>query len=134
MNERHAKRQAHRVVMASWLALFCLFGFRATFAVLKVPMGNEMHWSSANISIGYSLMMTIYAITAFISGIIIDRWGTKPAYLLAAIFGAAGFWITSGVHSLHAYYAAYGILGGIGTGMLWVSSTVSVRKWPLTRS
>ena len=115
--------------MASWLALFCLFGFRATFAVLKVPMGKEMHWSSADISLGYSLMMTIYAITAFISGIIIDRWGTKPAYLLAAIFGAAGFWITSGVHALHAYYAAYGILGGIGTGMLWVSSTVSVRKW-----
>ena len=43
------------VVMASWLALFCLFGFRATFAVLKVPMGNEMHWSAANISAGYSL-------------------------------------------------------------------------------
>lgn len=117
------------VVMASWLALFCLFGFRATFAVLKVPMGNEMHWSSANISFGYSLMMTVYAITAFLSGIIIDRWGTKPAYLLAAIFGAAGFWVTSGVHTLPYYYAAYGILGGIGTGMLWVSSTVSVRKW-----
>ncbi len=117
------------VVMASWLALFCLFGFRATFAVLKVPMGNDMHWSSANISIGYSLMMTVYAITAFLSGIIIDRWGTKPAYLLAAIFGAAGFWVTSGVHTLPYYYAAYGILGGIGTGMLWVSSTVSVRKW-----
>ena len=117
------------VVMASWLAVFCLFGFRATFAVLKVPMGNDMHWSSANISIGYSLMMTVYAITAFLSGIIIDRWGTKPAYLLAAIFGAAGFWVTSGVHTLPYYYAAYGILGGIGTGMLWVSSTVSVRKW-----
>lgn len=129
MNEKLAKRKANMVVIASWLALFCLFGFRATFAVLKVPMSNEMHWSSASISIGYSLMMTMYAITAFLSGIIIDRWGTKPAYLLAAIFGAAGFWVTSGVHTLTGYYAAYGILGGIGTGMLWVSSTVSVRKW-----
>ena len=129
MNEKQAKRKANMVVMASWLALFCLFGFRATFAVLKVPMGNEMHWSAASITVGYSLMMTIYAITAFLSGIIIDRWGTKPAYLLAAIFGAVGFWLTSGVHTLPSYYAAYGILGGIGTGMLWVSSTVSVRKW-----
>jgi len=117
------------VVMASWLAVFCLFGFRATFAVLKVPMGKDMHWSAANISAGYSLMMTIYAVTAFLSGMIIDRWGTKPAYFLAAIFGAAGFWVTSGVHTLLSYYAAYGILGGIGTGMLWVSSTVSVREW-----
>ncbi len=129
MNENQARLKANMVVMASWLALFCLFGFRATFAILKVPMGNEMHWSASNISVGYSLMMSIYAITALLSGIIIDRWGTKPAYFLAAIFGAAGFWVTSGVHTLPYYYAAYGILGGIGTGMLWVSSTVSVRKW-----
>ena len=70
------------VVMASWLAVFCLFGFRATFAVLKVPMGQDMHWSAANISAGYALMMTIYAVTAFLSGMIIDRWGTKPACFL----------------------------------------------------
>lgn len=30
------------VVAASWLALFCLFGYRATFAILKVPMSADM--------------------------------------------------------------------------------------------
>jgi OFA family oxalate/formate antiporter-like MFS transporter len=129
MNERQAKRTALMVVAASWLAVFCLFGFRATFAVLKVPMGADMHWSAADISAGYALMMTIYAASAFFSGMIIDRWGTRPTYFLAAIFGALGFWVTSRVDTLPTYYAAYGILGGIGTGMLWVSSTVSVRKW-----
>ncbi len=129
MNEKQAKRTAIMVVMASWLAVFCLFGFRATFAVLKVPMSKDMHWSAANISAGYALMMSIYAVTAFLSGMIIDRWGTKPCYFLAAIFGSLGFWVTSGIHGLSAYYAAYGVLGGIGTGMLWVTSTVSVRKW-----
>jgi len=129
VNEKQAKRTAIMVVMASWLAVFCLFGFRATFAVLKVPMSKDMHWSAANISAGYALMMSIYAVTAFLSGMIIDRWGTKPCYFLAAIFGSLGFWVTSGIHGLSAYYAAYGVLGGIGTGMLWVTSTVSVRKW-----
>jgi MFS family permease len=129
MNEIQAKRTALMVVAASWLAVFCLFGFRATFAVLKVPMGADMHWSAADISAGYALMMMVYAVSAFFSGMIIDRWGTRPAYFLAAIFGALGFWVTSRVDTLPAYYAAYGILGGIGTGMLWVSSTVSVRKW-----
>ncbi len=126
---QQAKRTAAMVVAASWLAVFCLFGFRATFAVLKVPMAADMHWSAAHISAGYALMMTVYAITAFFSGLIVDRWGTRPAYFLAAIFGSLGFWATSVADSLPAYYAAYGILGGVGTGMLWVSSTVSVRKW-----
>lgn len=129
MDENQAKRTGLMVVMSSWLAVFCLFGFRATFAVLKVPMSEDMHWSAADISAGYSVMMTIYAITAFFSGMMLDRWGTKPCYFLAAIFGSLGFWVTSGIHSLQAYYIAYGALGGIGTGMCWVTSTVSVRKW-----
>ncbi len=54
MNEKQAKRTAIMVVMASWLAVFCLFGFRATFAVLKVPMSKDMHWLAANISAGYA--------------------------------------------------------------------------------
>ena len=40
-----------------------------------------------------------------------------------------GFWLTSRVESLYSYYACYAIFAGIGTGMLWVSSTISVRKW-----
>ena len=123
-----AKRIGYMVIAAAWLAVFCLFGYRATFSVLLGPMQESMNWTVSQTSLGYSLMMTIYAITAFFSGMIIDRYGTKPAYFLGAIFGALGFYITSYVHSYVAYLAAYSIFAGIGTGMLWVSSTVSVRK------
>ncbi|GAB6176843.1 OFA family MFS transporter [Desulfobaculum senezii] len=117
------------VVVASWLALFCLFGYRATFSILKVPMSTDMGWSQAEITLGYSLMMMFYAIFAFMCGMILDKWGTKPVYFCAAIFGAAGFYVTSYATSLPFYYFSYGVLAGIATGMLWVSSTISVRKW-----
>ncbi|WBF68520.1 MFS transporter [Desulfovibrio subterraneus] len=117
------------VVAASWLALFCLFGYRATFSILKVPMSADMGWTQAEVTLGYSFMMMFYALAAFFCGMILDKWGTKPVYFLGAILGAAGFYVTSMVHSLYAYYAAYGILAGTATGMLWVSSTISIRKW-----
>lgn len=125
----NAKRTSYCVVAAAWLAVFCLFGYRATFAVFSGPMAETMHWTGAQVSLGYSLMMTLYATTAFFSGMILDRWGTKPVYFIAAIFCMLGFYLTAKVQSLTAYYAAYAICAGIGTGMLWVSSTVSVRKW-----
>lgn len=124
-----AKKISYCVVAAAWLAVFCLFGYRATFAVFSGPMAETMHWTGAQVSLGYSLMMTLYATTAFFSGMILDRWGTKPVYTIAAIFCMLGFYLTARVESLTAYYAAYAICAGIGTGMLWVSSTVSVRKW-----
>ncbi len=129
MENQNAKGMSYSVIAASFLAVFCLFGYRATFAVLSGPMASTMKWTGAEVSLGYSLMMTIYAITAFFSGMIIDKWGTKPVYAIAAVFGMLGFYLTSRVETLFAYYACYAIFAGIGTGMLWVSSTISVRKW-----
>ena len=129
MDERKAKLYGWSVVFASWLAVFCLFGYRATFAILKGPMGITLGWTQAQVTLGYSLMMVFYAVTAYFSGMILDRWGTKPVYSIAAIFGAAGFLTTAMISTQMAYLFTFGLLGGVATGMLWVTSTVSVRKW-----
>jgi len=117
------------VIVTSWLAVFCLFGYRATFALLKDPMSIQQGWSQAQVSLGYSLMMLFYAFTAFVSGLLLDRWGTRPAYIVAAIFSFLGFFLTSYISNFQLYLFTFGLLGGIATGMLWVTSTVSVRKW-----
>ena len=133
-NEKSAKLYGWSVVFASWLAVFCLFGYRATFAILKGPMSADLGWSQAQVTLGYSLMMVCYAITAFFSGMILDKWGTKPVYLIAAVFGGLGFYTTSMVSSHLAYLFTFGVLAGVATGMLWVTSTVSVRKWYVGKS
>lgn len=134
MDERRAKNLGRMVVTASWLAVFCLFGYRATFSVLLGPMSKSMGWSTSQLSLGYSLMMSVYAVTAFLSGMIIDRWGTKPAYAIGSVCAALGFYITSHAQTYLMYLIPYALFAGIGTGMLWVSSTVSVRKWYVGKS
>lgn len=134
VSEQNAKTTGRLVVAAAFLALFCLFGYRSTFSILQGPMRETMGWTTAQTSLGYSLMMTVYAVTAFFSGMIVDRWGTRPAYLTGAVFAALGFYLTSLVNGYLAYLAVYSIFAGIGTGMLWVSSTVSVRKWYVGKS
>ncbi|SHJ49161.1 MFS transporter [Tepidibacter formicigenes] len=129
VSEKRAKHLGYMVVLASWLAVFCLFGYRATFSVLQGPMAKNLGWSASRLTLGYSLMMSVYAVTAFFSGMIIDKWGTKPAYFLGAISGSLGFLITSFAKTYISYLLPYAVFAGIGTGMLWVSSTVSVRKW-----
>jgi len=131
MEDKNAKRLGYMVVAASWLAVFCLFGFRSSFSILNPVMISSTGWDKTLPSTGYSIMMSVYAITAFFSGMIIDKWGTRPAYFLGAIFSALGFMLTSLVPNSAPllYLVMYGLFAGVGTGMLWVSSTVSVRKW-----
>lgn len=136
MEDKNAKRLGYMVILSSWLAVFCLFGFRSSFSILNPVMIESTGWDKTLPSTGYSIMMSIYAITAFLSGMIIDRWGTRPAYFLGAIFCSLGFLLTSLVpnSSPYLYLVLYGLFAGIGTGMLWVSSTVSVRKWFVGKS
>ncbi|WP_205842161.1 hypothetical protein [Natranaerobius trueperi] len=72
----------NHVVISAWLAIFVLFSYRATFSVLLEPMEHSTGWSAGELSLGYSLMMSIYAITAFLSGFIIDRGGLNQRILL----------------------------------------------------
>ena len=116
-------------VFASWLAVFCLFGYRATFAVLKGPMAVSLGWSASEVTLGYSVMMVIYAFSAYFSGMILDKWGARLVYAIAAVFGSLGFLLTARIDHHLTYLFSFGFLGGVATGMLWVTSTVSVRKW-----
>ncbi len=117
-----------RVVAAAWLAVFCLFGYRATFAILKGPMEVTLGWSAASVTLGYSLMMVCYALTAYASGAALDRWGPRPLYASAAMLGALGFALTARVNTHLSYLLTFGLLGGIATGLLWITATISVRK------
>lgn len=129
MSNDLAGKYGFHVLAAGWLSLFCLFGYRAIFAILKGPMSAEMGWSSAEVTLGYSIMMVLYALTSLVCGKICDRWGARPAYFFGAIFGALGFYGTSLMSSYVAYLIIFGVIGGIGTGMLWISATVSARQW-----
>lgn len=134
MEAKNARWYGWSVVLASWLAVFCLFGYRATFAILKGPMALSMGWTTAQVTLGYSLMMVLYAVAAYFSGLILDRWGAKPVYAVAAVLGSLGFILTAMVDSHLAYLFTFGFVGGVATGMLWVTSTVSVRKWYVGKS
>lgn len=136
MEDKNAKRLGYMVIAAAWLAVFCLFGFRSSFSILNPVMIGSTGWPKTLPSTGYSIMMSIYAVTAFFSGMIIDKYGTRPAYFLGSIFCGLGFFLTSLVPNSapYLYLACYGFFAGVGTGMLWVSSTVSVRKWFVGKS
>jgi MFS transporter, OFA family, oxalate/formate antiporter len=118
-----------KVVAASWLAVFSLFGIRASFAMLKDPISLQMGWSQSAVTLGYSVMMVWYAITAYFSGVLLDRKGPRPVYLTAALLGSVGLFAAAASHLYLLYLLFFGLLTGISTGMLWVTSTVSIRKW-----
>ena len=121
-------------VISAWLAVFCLFGYRSSFSIMQKMIIADTGWTTMQVSLGYCLMMTIYAITAFFSGSLVDKRGCRPTYAIGAVTCFLGFFLTSMVNvaspsGFYLYLFTYGVFAGVGTGMLWVSSTISCRKW-----
>ena len=129
-----AKKYGLCTVISAWLAVFCLFGYRSSFSVMQGLIIADTGWSTIQTSLGYCVMMTVYAITAFFSGSMVDKKGCRPTYAIGAVCCFLGFFLTSFLNpksssSFFIYLFTYGLFAGIGTGMLWVSSTISCRKW-----
>ena len=95
ISKETAKKYGTCTVIAAWLAVFCLFGYRSSFSIMQTSLVDGMGWTSTQASLGYCFMMTFYAITAFFSGSLIDKRGTKPTYIIGAICCFLGFFLTS---------------------------------------
>jgi len=130
-----AKRYGACTVVSAFLAVFCLFGYRSSFSIMQSLIIADTGWTTIQTSLGYCIMMTVYAITAFFSGSLVDKKGTRPTYFIGAVCCFLGFFLTSVFvkpgqsGAFITYLLTYGLFAGIGTGMLWVSSTISCRQW-----
>ena len=134
ISEKQAKNYGLMTVASAWLAIFCLFGYRSSFSIMQKMIIADTGWTTLQTSLGYCIMMTVYAVTAFFSGSLVDKRGCRPTYAIGAVCCFLGFFLTSLVNvatpsGFYVYLFTYGLFAGVGTGMLWVSSTVSCRKW-----
>lgn len=117
------------VVIAAFMAYFVFFGYRSSFSVLLTPMTTDMGWDVARVTLGYSIMMIIYAITSYFSGVIFNKFGPKFCFGIATVTAFLGYFVTSRAHNYFAYLIPYTIFAGVATAMLFVPATSSVRSW-----
>ncbi len=78
------------MVIVTFVTLITTAGFRATPGVLIVPLQQEFHWSRSTISLGISLGLLMYGVTAPFSAALMERFGVRRVMLVALTTVAAG--------------------------------------------
>lgn len=74
--------------------------------VLIDPIREELGWSLASISLGFSLRSFEQGLLAPISGVLVDRLGPRRMALSGVVLLSLGLLVFSQAHSLPVYYAA----------------------------
>jgi MFS family permease len=120
------------------LAIHLAIGQVYSFSVFKAPLiayfTATVGTGNINKDIGYifSVAIAVLGLSAALFGAWLEKAGPRRAMFYAAICFGAGFEIASlgiKLHQLPLIYLGYGVVGGIGLGLGYISPVSTLIKW-----
>src|SRR4051794_23384330 len=114
------------------LAVHLSIGQVYAFSVFKTPLVEHFGTKLTPIGIIFSIAIVMLGLSAAVGGTWVERSGPRKAMCLAACCWSAGFVISAlGVtaNQLWLVYLGYGVIGGIGLGIGYISPVSTLIKW-----
>ena len=117
------------------LAIHLSIGQAYAFSVFKIPLAEHFGMGEGgDVAIGwiFSLAIAMLGISSAIGGTWVERVGPRKSMVVAGAFWVVGFFVsTIGIASgqLWLVYLGYGVIGGIGLGIGYISPVSTLMKW-----
>ncbi|HJZ75606.1 MAG TPA: OFA family MFS transporter [Vicinamibacterales bacterium] len=121
-----------------WLLAFaavvmqiCL-GAAYGWSVFVAPLVSATGWTLTEVSLNFTLAIAFLGVGTIIGGLWQDRAGPRPVATVAGVIYGASYLLAgyfAARHSLWGLYVSYGLLGGIGMGMGYITPVATITKW-----
>ncbi|WP_415855191.1 OFA family MFS transporter [Sinomonas sp. G460-2] len=114
------------------LAVHLCIGQAYATSVYKTALVKHFGVGLTEIGVVFSVAIVMLGLSAAVMGTWVDRNGPRKAMFVAALFWAGGFLVGSlGIfsHQLWLLYLGYGVIGGIGLGIGYISPVSTLIKW-----
>src|SRR4030042_3224468 len=90
----------------------------------------ELGWSRETISLAQSIAIWLYALFVVLSGVLVDRIGSRKTFLIGGALTILGWVLFSTVQAPWQLYLYYGLLLSLAVGMThYVPVMATTRKW-----
>lgn len=114
------------------LAIHLCIGQVYAFSVFKTPL--VQHFNTGEVAIGwiFSVAIAMLGISAAVGGTWVERVGPRMSMLAAGVCWVVGFFVAAlgvGTGQLWLVYVGYGVIGGIGLGLGYISPVSTLIKW-----
>ncbi len=114
------------------LAVHLSIGQVYAFSVFRTPLVDRFGTGEFPIAVIFSIAIVLLGLSAAFGGTWMERNGPRKAMFLAACCFSSGFLVGAlGISTgqLWLVYLGYGVLGGIGLGMGYISPVSTLIKW-----
>lgn len=114
------------------LAVHLCIGQAYATSVYKTSMVKHFGTSLTAVGVVFSIAIVMLGLSAAVGGTWVERNGPRKAMFVAACFWATGFLVGAlgiGTGQLWLLYLGYGVIGGIGLGIGYISPVSTLIKW-----
>lgn len=128
--EPATRRHAAGVLFFCFLLGMTGRGLFDSFVVMLRPLDLSHDWTRDELTAIYAIAMTCWGLGAPLAGMIFDRAGPRPVYLLGITVAASGLLLASTDWGLWSFYLGHGIAVGTSTALLGtVTHAALVSRW-----
>ena len=102
------------------------------WSFFQTPITEMAGWSNTQVAWAFSLSIFMLGVMAAWGGAKIDKYGPRKLAIIGGVMYALGYIISAYALSsgtLWLLYLAFGILGGSGLGLAYVTPVATVSKW-----
>ncbi|SFW79306.1 L-lactate MFS transporter [Chitinophaga sancti] len=120
------------LIAASAVGIHLSIGSVYAWSVYTKPLIAQLGWGLKETQFTFSLAIFFLGMSAAFLGSYVEKLGPKKSGRLAALFfgaGIAGSGLAVYAHSLWGLYLSYGMIGGIGLGLGYITPITSLVKW-----
>ncbi|QED38205.1 OFA family MFS transporter [Antarcticibacterium arcticum] len=120
------------LIAASAVGIHIAIGSVYAWSVFTKPLIQEFGWELKDTQFTFSLAIFFLGISAAFLGHYLEKKGPRRSGILAAIFfgiGIAGSGLAIHLESIYLLYLFYGVFGGIGLGLGYITPVSTLVKW-----
>ena len=118
------------------LGVICMMAISSpqyVWALFTKPLLGKLGTELATLQVTFSILIVLQTFFSPFQGFLVDRFGPRVLLSIGAIMTGASWVLSASVQSVWGIYLTYGVLGGLGTGIVYVGivglmATVSARS------
>jgi len=120
------------LIALSAVAIHLSIGSIYAYSIYQIPLNESLGWSTSSVTLAFSVAVFVLGITAAFLGRYVEEYGPRRAGLAAAVLfglGMAGAGASVQIGSLPLFWATFGVLGGMGIGLGYISPIGTLLEW-----
>ncbi|GMS94951.1 hypothetical protein PENTCL1PPCAC_17126, partial [Pristionchus entomophagus] len=118
------------IVAASFFANLCVDGVIFTVGnILAKRWKDDYNASDTEVSITFSLLAGAYLLIGPVASAFANTYGCRPVTIVGALIAFFGFVLSTASPSIYLLYVTFGLIGGIGFGLVYLPSLVIVSHY-----